>query len=89
MIDHMPRADLDAPREQRHAVKRILDRLLDEHGAVEVAAAGTTRGPDRNDREGGPDPARAGWCRTRRRRGHVPYVPAVVFPAAPASRLSP
>ncbi|MFF9063570.1 hypothetical protein ACF09K_33525 [Streptomyces sp. NPDC014882] len=29
-------ADPDAPRKQRHTVKRIFDRLLDEHGAVEV-----------------------------------------------------
>ncbi|MFF9113900.1 hypothetical protein [Streptomyces sp. NPDC014805] len=35
-IDHMLRADLDAPRKRRHTVKRIFDRLLDEHGAVEV-----------------------------------------------------
>ena len=36
VIDQMLRADLDAPRKQRHTVKRIIDRLLDEHGAVEV-----------------------------------------------------
>lgn len=36
VIDQMLRADLDAPRKQRHTVKRISDRLLDEHGAVEV-----------------------------------------------------
>jgi transposase len=35
-IDQMLRADLDAPRKQRHTVKRIFDRLLDEHGAAEV-----------------------------------------------------
>ena len=35
-IDQMLRADLDAPRKQRHTVKRIFDRLLDEQGAVEV-----------------------------------------------------
>lgn len=35
-IDQMLQADLDAPRKQRHTVKRIFDRLLDEHGAVEV-----------------------------------------------------
>ncbi|WP_420802703.1 hypothetical protein [Streptomyces cavernae] len=35
-IDQMLRADLDAPRKQRHTVKQIFDRLLDEHGAVEV-----------------------------------------------------
>ncbi|CAM5740371.1 hypothetical protein SALBM311S_02691 [Streptomyces alboniger] len=37
VIDQMLRADLDAPRKQRHTVKRIFDRLLDEHAAVEVA----------------------------------------------------
>jgi transposase len=36
VIDQMLRADLDAPRKQRHTVKRIFDRLLDEHGAAEV-----------------------------------------------------
>ncbi len=36
VIDQMLRVDLDAPRKQRHTVKRIFDRLLDEHGAVEV-----------------------------------------------------
>ncbi|MGR4853966.1 hypothetical protein ACIPTS_34100 [Streptomyces sp. LARHCF252] len=36
MIDEMLRADLDAPRKQRHTVKRIFDRLLDEHGAEAV-----------------------------------------------------
>jgi transposase len=36
VIDQMLRADLDAPRKQRHTVKRIFDRLLDEHGAGEV-----------------------------------------------------
>ncbi|MDX3845584.1 IS21 family transposase [Streptomyces europaeiscabiei] len=35
-IDQMLRVDLDAPRKQRHTVKRIYDRLLDEHGAAEV-----------------------------------------------------
>lgn len=32
----MLRADLDAPRRQRLTVKRIFDRLLDEHGAEAV-----------------------------------------------------
>ncbi|MFD6115276.1 hypothetical protein ACWGQT_12790 [Streptomyces yangpuensis] len=31
LIDEMLRADLDAPRKQRHTVKRIFERLLDEH----------------------------------------------------------
>ncbi|GAA1393736.1 hypothetical protein GCM10009639_27160 [Kitasatospora putterlickiae] len=37
LIDQMLRADLDAPRKQRHTVKRIFDRLVDEHGADEVS----------------------------------------------------
>ncbi|MFC7831001.1 hypothetical protein [Streptomyces sp. NPDC057375] len=37
MIDEMLRADLDAPRKQRHTVKRIFERLLDEHGADEIS----------------------------------------------------
>ncbi|MFI7705454.1 hypothetical protein [Nonomuraea sp. NPDC049480] len=31
VIDGMLRADLDAPPKQKHTVKRIFDRLLDEH----------------------------------------------------------
>ncbi|MGQ7747020.1 hypothetical protein ACUN29_00495 [Streptomyces sp. WC2508] len=33
LIDEMLRADLDAPRKQRHTIKRIFERLLDEHYA--------------------------------------------------------
>ncbi|WP_222870250.1 IS21 family transposase [Actinomadura decatromicini] len=33
VIDAMLRADLNAPRKQRHTVKRIFDRLVDEHDA--------------------------------------------------------
>ncbi|GAA3084438.1 hypothetical protein GCM10010449_05270 [Streptomyces rectiviolaceus] len=36
LIDQMLRVDLDAPRKQRHTVKRIFDRLLDEHAAEGV-----------------------------------------------------
>jgi DNA-binding transcriptional regulator YhcF (GntR family) len=32
-IDAMLRADLDAPRKQRHTAKRVLARLVDEHDA--------------------------------------------------------
>ena len=32
-IDRILRADLDAPRKQRHTTKRIFDRLVAEHGA--------------------------------------------------------
>ena len=37
LIDEMLRAALDAPRKQRHTVKRIFERLLDEHGADEIS----------------------------------------------------
>ncbi|WUB76612.1 hypothetical protein OG734_44860 [Streptomyces sp. NBC_00576] len=36
LIDQMLRVDLDAPRKQRHTVKRIFDRLVDEHAAQGV-----------------------------------------------------
>jgi transposase len=32
-IDQILRDDLDAPRKQRHTVKRVFDRLIDEHDA--------------------------------------------------------
>lgn len=41
-IDDMLRADLTAPRKQRHTVVRILDRLVDEHGATDLTY-GTVR----------------------------------------------
>jgi hypothetical protein len=34
-IDAMLRSDLDAPKKQRHTARRILARLVDEHGAVD------------------------------------------------------
>jgi transposase len=37
VIDDWLRADLDAPRKQRHTAKRIFDRLLDEHHASDVS----------------------------------------------------
>ncbi|MGY5014683.1 hypothetical protein ACWCY6_42575 [Streptomyces sp. 900105755] len=33
LVDDMLRADLNAPRKQRHTAKRIFDRLIDEHQA--------------------------------------------------------
>ena len=36
-IDDIVRADLDAPRKQRHTVRRIYHRLLDEHGMADVS----------------------------------------------------
>jgi transposase len=36
-IDEMLKADLDAPRKQRHAITRIYRRLVDEHGMDDVS----------------------------------------------------
>ncbi|MBF6229366.1 IS21 family transposase [Nocardia abscessus] len=36
-IDEMLRTDLDAPRKQRHTIKRIYARLIDEHGMEDVS----------------------------------------------------
>jgi transposase len=37
LIDHILRADLDAPRKQRHIVTRIVERLRTEHGMDDVS----------------------------------------------------
>lgn len=37
VIDAMLRADLDAPRKQRHTARRVLARLVDEHDAGELS----------------------------------------------------
>lgn len=37
LIDVMLKADLTAPRKQQHTVKRIYERLLDEHDAVDIS----------------------------------------------------
>jgi DNA-binding transcriptional regulator YhcF (GntR family) len=37
LIDAMLREDLDAPRKQRHTARRILARLVDEHGVTNVS----------------------------------------------------
>jgi transposase len=36
-IDGMLRADLEAPRKQRHTARRVLARLVDEHGATDLS----------------------------------------------------
>jgi len=36
-IDDMLRCDLDAPRKQRHTVRRIVARLVDEHGVKDLS----------------------------------------------------
>jgi transposase-like protein len=35
-IDEMLRVDLTAPRKQRHTVRRIVARLIEEHGATDL-----------------------------------------------------
>jgi hypothetical protein len=40
LIDEMLRADLTAPRKQRHTVRRVLARLVDEHGMSELTYSG-------------------------------------------------
>lgn len=37
VIDEILRADLDAPRKQRHTVTRIFARLVDEHAMADVS----------------------------------------------------
>jgi transposase len=37
IVDDLLRADLEAPRKQRHTAKRIYDRLIDEHGMQDVS----------------------------------------------------
>lgn len=58
-IDEMLRADLAAPRKQRHTVVRILTRLIEEHGATgltygTVRAHVAQRRPQINARSGPP-----------------------------------
>lgn len=36
-IDGMLRADLDAPKKQRHTARRVLAQLVDEHGAADLS----------------------------------------------------
>lgn len=36
-IDEMLRSDVDAPRKQRHTARRVLARLVDEHGARDLS----------------------------------------------------
>jgi len=57
IIDQILREDLDAPRKQRHTVKRVFDRLIDEHQALGVSYAMVrayiaVRGPEIRVEEG-------------------------------------
>jgi transposase len=42
-IDAMVREDLEAPRKQRHTARRVLGRLVEEHGATEGLSYSTVR----------------------------------------------
>jgi len=37
IVDEILRTDLDAPKKQRHTIKRIYGRLIDEHGMADVS----------------------------------------------------
>jgi hypothetical protein len=37
LVDAMLRLDLDAPRKQQHTARRVLARLVDEHGVTDVS----------------------------------------------------
>lgn len=43
VVDEWLRVDLDAPRKQRHTVKRIFDRLCEEHDAAGIVSYGIVR----------------------------------------------
>lgn len=45
VIDDKLHVDLDAPRNQRHTVKRIHDRLIDEHGGWTRSSSPTRTRP--------------------------------------------
>ena len=67
IIDAILRADLDAPRKQRHTVTRIYDRLIAEHGMQGVsysvvAAMSPTAGRRSGSRQG----AGRSTCSSRR-----------------------
>jgi transposase len=70
VIDDILRADLDAPRKQRHTVKRIYDRLIDERDMRDVSyqvvrAYVADRSPRSAFRPGGARPT----CSSRRPTG--------------------
>jgi hypothetical protein len=43
LIDAMLREDLTAPRKQRHTARRVLARLVDEHGVGDITTYSTVR----------------------------------------------
>ncbi|GGP84466.1 hypothetical protein FHS33_006733 [Streptomyces calvus] len=67
VIDAILRADLTAPRKQRHTVKRIYDRLLDEHEAVDVSYQMVRAYVAARREEIRLRPARGWWRRSSRR----------------------
>ena len=71
----MLRSDLDAPKKQRDTARRILARLVDEHGA-----AGLSYSTVRDHVRSAVDELNAGW-----RRPMTPTTPAVSVTEPPAS----
>ena len=74
-IDEMLRSDLDAPKKQRHTARRVLARLVDEHGAKDLSYSTVRDYVARRRREiaaGAGKPLEAG------------YVPQTHLPAAEA-----
>jgi transposase len=74
-IDDMLRSDLDAPKKQRHTARRVLARLVDEHGAAGLSYS-TVRDHVRKRRP--QIAAEAGKAL------EVGFVPQTHFPAAEA-----
>jgi hypothetical protein len=69
-IDDILRADLDAPRKQRHTVRRIYHRLLDEHGMADISYRSCEPTSRTASRRSEPRPAAArSMCSSRRPTG--------------------
>lgn len=66
VIDATLKADLTAPRKQHHTVKRIYDRLLDEHEAVDVSTRWSAPTWPPAVRRSVSRPARGWWRRSSR-----------------------
>lgn len=59
-IDDVLRSDLDAPRKQRHTARRVLARLVDEHGANDMSYSMVRAMSPVGVRRSPPRPAQAG-----------------------------
>lgn len=82
VVDDILRADLDAPRKQRHTVTRIFDRLRTEHGMDDVSYP---RGAGLRGHTATRDQHR---MRARRARG-IRAADAPAWSATPAMAMTP